>query len=80
MQESDQRGAPEPATLGDHGAGNDPTASPAGSSPPGEGDPPLAELLAPIEGIDRRPLPDHPAAYDELHRRLQHMLSDRDGP
>lgn len=41
---------------------------------------PLTELLVPLAGIDRRPLAEHPAAYEQLHQRLQEILADPDGP
>ncbi|GAB3993546.1 hypothetical protein [Nocardioides marmoraquaticus] len=35
----------------------------------------LATLLAPLDGLDERPVGEHPAAYEEVHGRLRAVLA-----
>jgi len=69
--EPPQAGAQRPAGT------PEPEHAPTGE-PPRTGDPRVDEAIAGLAGISGRPPAEHVAVYEEVHRRLQDTLADRD--
>ena len=59
-------------------AADDGAVSPAASRPRDTGDPRVDDALARLDDLDSTPTADHVVIFDEVHRRLQSALTDRE--
>ncbi|WP_170324080.1 hypothetical protein [Cryptosporangium phraense] len=69
---------PGPPRVPAPGTGSD-GAAPDGAAPDGEAEAQVADVLTQLDGLDDRPVTEHVAAYEAVHRTLQDTLSAVDG-